>query len=100
MNDETNDAQPKTTAAEPAPAPAPALPIEKRVNLRRFVLLRTEDESGTSGTGIVAEGVEFTDGSVALRWRSIINSTVVYDNLKAVDLIHGHGGKTQVAFVE
>ena len=37
---------------------------------RAFVLQRNEDETGVSGTGIVAEGVEFSDGTVALRWTS------------------------------
>jgi hypothetical protein len=36
--------------------------------MRLFSLVRDEDVSGISGTGPIAEGVEFTDGSVALRW--------------------------------
>lgn len=35
---------------------------------RAFVLQCNEDETGVSGTGIVAEGVEFSDGTVALYW--------------------------------
>jgi hypothetical protein len=35
-----------------------------------FMLRRTEDVSGLSGTGMVAEGVEFTDGRVAMRCRT------------------------------
>lgn len=36
--------------------------------MRTFVLRRNEDISGVSGVGIVAEGIEFSDGVVALRW--------------------------------
>lgn len=35
---------------------------------RLFVLDRVEDVSGVSGTGVVAEGIEFSDGVGALRW--------------------------------
>lgn len=35
--------------------------------MRTFLLVRTYDVSGVSGTGIAAEGIEFTDGAVALR---------------------------------
>ena len=36
--------------------------------MRLFKLQRKVDCSGVSGTGVVAEGVEFDDGQVALRW--------------------------------
>lgn len=66
---------------------------------RTFTLIRTEDISGVSGTGIVAEGVEFTDLTVALRWRSDPHpSTVLHDSIAAVEAIHGHGGRTKVAW--
>lgn len=65
---------------------------------RVFFLARMEDETGTSGTGLVAEGVEFSDGTVALRWRTRTSSTAVYDSLAAVREIHGHNGKTQILY--
>jgi len=34
--------------------------------MRTFFLERIEDETGISGTGIVAEGVEFSDGQIAM----------------------------------
>jgi hypothetical protein len=63
---------------------------------RLFHLHRTEDETGISGTGLVAEGVVFGDGTVALRWLTETSSTAVYDSLQDVVKIHGHGGRTQV----
>ena len=37
---------------------------------RRFELHRDDDVSGVSGTGVVAEGVLFSSGRVALEWLS------------------------------
>jgi hypothetical protein len=68
---------------------------------RRFVLQRDEDETGVSGTGQVAEGVEFSDGRVALRW--IVGdhrSTVTWDNMDNVEAIHGHNGRTRVVWMD
>jgi hypothetical protein len=55
-----------------------------------------EDETGVSGKGIVAEGVEFTDGTVVLRWLSSIPSTAIHENIDRVVKIHGHSGRTRV----
>jgi hypothetical protein len=64
--------------------------------MRTFKLLRLDDETGISGTGIVAEGVEFTDGSAALNWLTKHRSMGVYPNMRELENIHGHGGKTLV----
>jgi hypothetical protein len=67
--------------------------------MRTVYLERTIDVSGISGTGKVAEGVEFADGTVALRWLSANASTVVYEKgLDAVRAVHGHNGATAVVF--
>lgn len=68
--------------------------------MRRFVLRRNEDETGISGTGDVAEGVEFTDGTAAMRWRTTTASTSFYDSMADVDVIHGHGGRTVVIWLD
>lgn len=67
---------------------------------RRFWLMRNEDASGVSGVGHVADGVVFPDGAVALRWRTTISSTVIYNNVEDVVAIHGHDGRTKVVFVD
>ena len=64
--------------------------------MRRFHLHRLEDESGVSGTGIIAEGVVFTDGTTVLRWMTEYKSTAVYNSLEECEKIHGHNGKTQI----
>lgn len=60
--------------------------------MRLFHLVRNEDESGVSGTGTVAEGVQFTDGACALRWLTFITSTAFYNSVEDLIAIHGHGG--------
>jgi hypothetical protein len=65
-------------------------------NLRRFLMVRTEDETGVSGTGIVAEGVQFANGWCVLSWLTRYSSIGVYPNIEEVILIHGHDGRTLV----
>lgn len=67
---------------------------------RRFRLMRHEDVSGVSGTGPVAEGVQFTDGAVALRWYGDYPTTTVWDGIDSVVAIHGHGGATEVEWLD
>lgn len=65
---------------------------------RRFHLLRVEDASGVSGTGRVAEGVEFSNGFVVLSWLTQFSSLGTYPNLHVLEAIHGHEGRTRVVF--
>lgn len=71
-----------------------------RVNNRVFVLVRDEDETGISGTGTVAEGIEFTSGMVAMAWLSATPCVNIYPNIKTVEELHGHGGKTRVLWTQ
>ncbi len=69
------------------------------ISHRLFLLRRLEDESGVSGTGIVAEGAEFSTGKVVLNWITEIRSVAVYDSLEELIAIHGHDGKTIVVWI-
>lgn len=68
--------------------------------MRRFYLIRDADATGVSGTGIVAEGVVFEDGTAALRWKTQRTSTAVYASVDDIVAIHGHNGKTKVVFLD
>ncbi len=72
------------------------------MSVRVFYLDREEDVSGVSGTGRVAEGIEFSNGKVMLHWPSASPSTNIYENMKQMLKIHGHGGSLKVVdlFVE
>lgn len=71
--------------------------------MRRFVLRRRVDVSGVSGTGVVAEGVEFADGRVATRWLAPPGrpaQTCVWDCVADVLAVHGHGGLTDLEWID
>lgn len=67
---------------------------------RLFQLVRHVDVTGVSGTGIVAEGVEFGDGSVAVRWAGEFPTTTVWDAIESVIAVHGHSGSTEVRWLD
>lgn len=60
-------------------------------HVRRFELIRFEDETGISGLGKVAEGVQFSSGKCVIGWIKEIPSVTVYDSIEQVVTIHGHG---------
>ena len=78
---------------------------------RRFELVRTEDYSDVSGTGVVAVGVEYPDGAVHLQWRNAENDDLntdsngcafkpAPDGIAATREVHGHEGRTEIQFVD
>ncbi len=75
---------------------------QRRVNIdpKRFRLIRVEDESGVSGTGYVAAGVMFDDRSAVVHWNTTISSITSYRDIDDVVAIHGHGGKTELDWID
>lgn len=68
---------------------------------RRFVLRRTVDVSGISGTGDVADGVLWPDGTASVRWRGEHPSVVFWDRgRQSVEEIHGHQGRTEIVWLD
>lgn len=71
---------------------------------RSFKLLRFQDLTGTSGTGVVAQGETQPDGSTIMRWivqanlangsKREIRTVTHYETWQDVVLLHGHGGRT------
>ena len=68
--------------------------------MRRFVLERTTDVSGVSGTGIVVEGIEFTDKTVAIRWTTEYRSTTIWSSIYEMMKVHGHDGATTLIWID
>jgi len=68
--------------------------------LRRFVLVRGEDITGTSGTGEVAEGTVFSSGMAVINWLREPFAMGVYQTVEDVILVHGHEGRTQIQFID
>jgi len=78
-------------------------------NTRAGVLYRKEDQSGVSGTGVVADFVRFPDGTVVQEWRNEVNSNLPADgpqdsgvdfrpSMKMAVAIHGHEGRTEYVY--
>lgn len=60
-------------------------------------MYRKVDVSGSSGVGLVAEAVVFSNGRTAVSFlpgKVDITSVIVYDSLEDAQIVHGHGGKT------
>lgn len=68
--------------------------------MRRFVLQREKDVTGVSGTGTVADGVCFPDGSAVIKWRGAQSSTVLWHNMDDAIAVHGHGGLTAFVWID
>lgn len=72
--------------------------------IRTGTLVRTDDVTGISGTGVIAELVVFTDGTTVMRWRNtpqgqklgVKPTTVIHDTLENVLALHGHDGRTLI----
>lgn len=67
---------------------------------RRFRLVRLEDPGGISGIGVVADGVEFPDGTAVLRWATLNKSTAIYGSVRELEAIHGHEGRTVIRWID
>jgi len=62
--------------------------------IKPFYLDRIVDETGISGTGVIAEGVQFSNGKCAMCWLTKNFSIGIYDDVETLIAIHGHDGKT------
>jgi hypothetical protein len=67
---------------------------------RRFHLQRDHDVTGVSGTGRVADGIVWSDGTVSVRWLGDRPSTVFWDDLAHAVHVHGHGGHTRIVLLD
>jgi hypothetical protein len=94
MCDEWPKIDPQVTGRRPGP--------------RRFTLVRRVDVTGISGTGVVAEGVQFSDGTTVLRWLTagtarpdvVRPTTVVHEDVGSVLALHGHGGSSTIEWLD
>jgi hypothetical protein len=67
---------------------------------RCFYLNRLEDESGVSGPGHVAEGCLFANGRVAVTFLVAPFSMLWYLSVPEMISVHGHGGKTELRWMD
>ena len=69
------------------------------MELKPFILNRLEDESGVSGTGLVAVGVMFPSGHCVLEWLVPPRTMGWYENPDDIVAVHGHNGKTMMLWL-
>jgi hypothetical protein len=68
--------------------------------MRQFELWRSVDESGVSGTGKVAHGVEFEDNQCVMFWLTATASLGIYKDAELLIKIHGHNGATVLRWID
>lgn len=69
------------------------------MNINIYKFIRIEDVSGVSGTGHVANIIEFDD-KVIMKWKTNPSSIGVYDSLDDLLKIHDHEGNSELEKVE
>lgn len=93
---QTDDGVGTPTVIPPAGAavspPAPSSP-------RLFELIRHDDISGVSGTGVVVEGAQWSDGSVSVRWKGANPSFANWPDVQSLIAVHGHDGATELRWI-
>lgn len=68
--------------------------------LRRFHLVRKEDETGISGTGLVCEGVQLSDRRVVVSWLTSTPTISIYNDTEDMMHLHGHDGRTEIEWID
>ena len=67
--------------------------------MKLYEMIRDTDVSGVSGTGPVAEVVEFDNGWCAVafyHYTAGVPNVIVYSSIEDCEKIHGHGGLTKL----
>jgi hypothetical protein len=60
----------------------------KKVQPQAFMMVRGKDETGVSGTGMIAEGCVFSNGKCAVCWASATPCVQVWDSFEAFKAVH------------
>jgi len=74
---------------------------ENHNTMRKFILHSADDEELK-----LAEGVQFPDGTVALKWlgetfeRTDATGHGYYESMEDVKALHGHSGRVQLKYLE
>jgi hypothetical protein len=72
-----------------------------QTEVRRFQLHRDVDMTGVSGTGVVAEGVLWPDGTASVLWNGEHGSIVFWPRgMDSIDHVHGHNGATRIVWID
>lgn len=79
---------------------------KSREEMRCFYLDRESEHSSLIEEGkmadssLIAEGVQFIDGTVVIHWFGEYRSTARYSNIEDMEAIHGHKRKTAIRWID
>ncbi len=62
--------------------------------------MRHSDPSGVSGTGVVAEGVRYSNGTVSVQWLREPGALTIFASIGDLIAVHGHGGRTEIFWLD
>lgn len=68
--------------------------------MRRFRLQRDEDSGSLAVTRVIGEGVEFADGSCALRWLTAAAGTSAYARVADIVTNYCHDSRTRLIWLD
>jgi hypothetical protein len=74
------------------------VPQDEPAAPRRFYVVRTVTRHGR--TGRVADGVQWWDGSVAVRWHGDPSGTEIFGSVEGFLQVHGHEGSTVAEWLD
>lgn len=78
----------KLKKVEEDPQPTSKIVGPKTTGPQTFIMHRTRDETGVSGTGKVVEGIVFSNGQCAVTWESAFPSVNVHPSFRAFKAAH------------
>ncbi|MEV5911093.1 hypothetical protein AB0M00_19595 [Streptomyces chartreusis] len=74
---------------------------EDDVTPLRLYFRRHQDVSGVSGEGRIADGVQWPDGTVSIRWRGPHPKIDFCDRgVVTAEFVHGHAGLTEIVYLD
>ncbi len=68
--------------------------------MRRFVLNRSQDVTGISGTGVILNGVEHIPGGLCSVYWPKYGTTGQYPSMKVLEAIHCYNGNAVVEWLD
>lgn len=65
-----------------------SVPGPRKTEAQSFKMIRNSDETGTSGTGVVVDGIVFPSGTCVVEWRGPTPCVAVWASFEAFRRVH------------
>ena len=70
------------------------------MQMKPFRVCRKIDNTGISGTGVIAHGCILPSNRVVIEWTGTVRSIVIYESYCDMMMIMGHNGETTIEFLQ